>query len=180
MKRMGRLVGVTALGLAGLTACGGGNGYGSSGSSSSTPSAAPSSQAPSSQAAGGSKLGTASVGSLGTVVVDGNGRTVYVFDKDTKNKSNCEGGCLAQWPAVAAGTGTPRLTGISPSLVGSITRSDGTKQLTINGMPIYLFARDTQAGQANGQAFGGIWWVIGPDGKKITTKASSSGNGNGY
>ncbi|GAA2808224.1 COG4315 family predicted lipoprotein [Kribbella solani] len=174
MKRMGWFVGVTALGLAALTACSGSNGYGSSGSSS--PSSAPSS-AP---AAGSVKLGTASVGGLGTVVVDGNGRAVYVFDKDTKNKSNCEGGCLAQWPAVAAGTGTPRLTGISPSLVGSITRSDGTKQLTINGMPIYLFARDTQAGQANGQAFGGIWWVIGPDGKKITTKASSSGNGNGY
>lgn len=171
MRRLGSVIGVVALGLAGLTACGGGN-YSSSGSAT-APAA--------SQATGGeAKLATADVGGLGKVVVDGNGRTVYVFDKDTSGKSNCEGGCLSMWPAVAAGDGTPQLNGIDASLVSTITRSDGGKQLAIGGLPLYLFANDAKAGDAKGQAFGGIWWVVGADGKKITTQPSSSGNGNGY
>lgn len=174
MKRVASVTGVVVLGLAGLTACGGGNGYGSSSgsSSSSAPASTP--------AAGTAKLATATVGSLGKVVVDGNGRTVYVYDKDSKGKSNCEGSCLGLWPAVPGGSGTPQLTGIDASLVSTITRSDGSKQLAINGMPLYLFIQDAQAGQAKGQAYGGIWWVIGADGKKVTTQSGGSGNGNGY
>jgi hypothetical protein len=81
---------------------------------------------------------------------------------------------------VTAGNGTAQLTGIEPSLITTITRSDGTKQLAINGMPLYLFASDSQAGEADGQAVGGVWWVVGADGKKITTQPSGSDNGNGY
>ncbi|WP_427891168.1 COG4315 family predicted lipoprotein [Kribbella sp. GL6] len=173
MKRVATVTGVVVLGLAGLVACGG-NGYGS-GSSTSTSSAPPSTPA-----GGTAKLATATVGSLGKVVVDGNGRTVYVYDKDTKGKSNCEGGCLALWPAVAAGSGAPQLTGIDASLVSTITRSDGSKQLAINGMPLYLYTQDTQAGQANGQAFGGLWWAVSASGQKVTTRSGGSGNGNGY
>jgi predicted lipoprotein with Yx(FWY)xxD motif len=167
-----RVVGVMVLGLGGLTACGGnGSGYGS----------APSSSAPASQpAAGAAKLATATVGDLGKIVVDGNGRTVYVFDKDAAGKSNCQGDCLSKWPAVKAGDGTPQLNGIDASLVSTVTRSDGSKQLAINGMPLYLFASDSQAGEAEGQAVGGLWWVVGADGKKITTQPGGSGNGNGY
>jgi predicted lipoprotein with Yx(FWY)xxD motif len=176
MKRVASVTGVVVLGLAGLTACGGGNGYGSGSSSSSGSSSAPAST----PASGTAKLATATVGDLGKVVVDGNGRTLYVFDKDSKGKSNCEGGCLAQWPAEAAGSGSPQLTGIDASLVSTVTRSDGSKQLAINGMPLYLFAQDTQAGQAKGQAFGGLWWAVGADGKKVTTQSGGSGNGNGY
>ncbi|MER7248859.1 hypothetical protein [Kribbella sp. NPDC000426] len=66
------------------------------------------------------------------------------------------------------------------SLVSTVTRSDGTKQLAINGLPLYLFAGDSAAGEAKGQAVGGVWWVVGADGKKITTQPSGSGNGNGY
>ncbi|GAA1569927.1 MULTISPECIES: COG4315 family predicted lipoprotein [Kribbella] len=174
MKRVASVTGVVVLGLAGLTACGGGGGYGSgSGSGSGS--------APASTPAGGTaKLATATVGSLGKVVVDGNGRTVYVYDKDSKGKSNCEGGCLAKWPALAGGAGTPQLTGIDASLISTITRSDGSKQLALNGMPLYLYAQDTQAGQAKGQAVGGVWWAVGADGKKITTQSGGSGNGNGY
>ncbi|RZU03525.1 putative lipoprotein with Yx(FWY)xxD motif [Kribbella rubisoli] len=173
MKRLSSAVGVigaAVLGLSGLTACGGDDSSSASGSGSS-------SLAP---AATGAKLATANVTDLGKVVVDGNGRTVYVFDKDTSGKSNCEGDCLSKWPVVAAGDGTPQLTGIDASLVSTITRSDGSKQLTIGGLPLYLFASDSAAGDAKGQAFGGVWWVVGADGKKITTQASGSGNGNGY
>ncbi|MFF0342072.1 hypothetical protein [Kribbella sp. NPDC004875] len=174
MKRVASVFAVAVLGAAGLTACGGGNGYSSSGSGSG-------SSAPAGQSTGGpAKLAVATVGDYGKVVVDGNGRTVYVFDKDTHGTSNCSGGCLAQWPPVPAGNGTAQLTGIEPSLVTTITRSDGTKQLAINGMPLYLYASDSQAGQAGGQAVGGLWWVVAPDGKKITTQPGGSGNGNGY
>jgi predicted lipoprotein with Yx(FWY)xxD motif len=108
-------------------------------------------------------------------------RTLYVFDKDTASppKSNCSGDCAAMWPPVLAGTGTPRLDGVDASAVGTVTRTDGSKQLTLGGLPLYQFANDTKAGDVKGQAVGGIWWVVGPDGKKITTQVSDSGN-NGY
>lgn len=165
MKRLGSVIGVLVFGLAGLTACGEDSDTPAGGSTSSVSS--------------GSKLATKDVSGLGKVVVDGNGRTVYVFDKDTSGKSNCEGDCLAKWPVVPAGEGTPQLDGIDASLVGTVTRSDGSKQLSIGGLPIYLFAQDTKAGEAKGQAVGGVWWVVGEDGKKITTQPSDNGN-SGY
>lgn len=161
MKRLGIVVGVFVFGLAGLTACGDDG------------------DTPASGAGSGSKLATKDVSGLGKVVVDGNGRTVYVFDKDTSGKSNCEGDCLAKWPVVPAGEGTPQLDGVDASLVGTVTRSDGSKQLSIGGLPIYLFAQDTKAGEAKGQAVGGVWWVVGADGKKVTTQPSDDGN-SGY
>lgn len=129
--------------------------------------------------AGEFALSTADVDDLGTVVVDGSGRTVYVFDKDTADppKSNCEGDCAAMWPPVEAGSGTPELDGVDASLVGTVERSDGSQQLTLNGWPLYLFAKDTQAGDAKGQAVGDVWWVVGPDGKKISKKAPATTGG---
>ena len=124
-------------------------------------------------------LSTADVGDLGTVVVDGSGRTLYVFDKDTADppKSNCEGDCATAWPPVEAGSGTPELDGIDASLVGTVERSDGSQQLTLAGWPLYLFAKDTKAGDAKGQAVGDVWWVVGPDGKKISKKVPATTGG---
>ncbi|WP_328326374.1 hypothetical protein OHA70_37955 [Kribbella sp. NBC_00382] len=169
MKRFAIVVGTAVLGLSALTACGGGN----------DKPAAASNNAASSQ----TKLATADVGNLGKVVVDGTGRTLYVFDNDTSDpsKSNCDGGCAAMWPPVLAGSGTPQLAGVDASLVGTVTRTDGSKQLTLAGSPVYEFAKDGKAGEAKGQAVGGTWWVVGADGKKITTDTSSdSGAGYGY
>ena len=81
------------------------------------------------------------------------------------------------WPPVEAGSGTPELDGIDASLVGTVERSDGSQQLTLNGWPLYLFAKDTQAGDAKGQAVGDVWWVVGPDGKKISKKAPATTGG---
>ena len=173
MKRFATFVGTAVLGLAGLTACGGGD---------NTPAAAPSNtSSQSAPASSVTKLATADVGNLGKIVVDGSGRTLYVFDKDTADpsKSNCDGDCAAKWPPVVAGSGTPQLDGVDASLVGTVTRTDGTKQVTLAGMPLYLFASDSEAGEADGQAVGGVWWVVGADGKKITTQASGSGS-DGY
>ena len=171
------IVGTAALGLSTLTACGGGNSN-SSGQSSTSQSAPASSQ----PVGASVKLATAQADKLGTIVVDGGtGRTLYVFDKDTASppKSNCDGDCAAMWPPVLAGTGTPQLDGVDASAVGTVSRTDGSKQLTLGGMPLYQFANDTTAGDVKGQAVGGIWWVVGPDSKKITTQVSDSGN-NGY
>ena len=178
MKRMAFVVGTALLGLSTLTACGGG-----ASAASSTPSPSPSATtAPSTPAAGGAALSTATVGNFGKIVVDGTGRTLYRYDADTASpsKSNCNGACATAWPPLLAGTGTPKLTGIDASLVGTVTRSDGTKQVTLAGWPLYYYANDAKAGDTTGQAVGGTWWVVAPSGQKITTKASSSGSSSGY
>jgi predicted lipoprotein with Yx(FWY)xxD motif len=175
MKRFALFAGSAVLGLSALTACGGDN----------TP-AAPqntttTSTSSSPSSSGEAKLALAEVANYGKIVVDGKGRTLYIFDKDTASpsKSNCEGGCLVKWPALMAGSGTPQVDGVDASLVGTVDRSDGSKQVTLAGWPLYYFQKDTKAGDATGQAVGGIWWVVGADGKKITTKPSASGGG-GY
>jgi predicted lipoprotein with Yx(FWY)xxD motif len=112
---------------------------------------------------------------LGTIVVDGDGRTVYVFDKDTagSGESACSGDCLAKWPPVTADSDAPEVDGVSGE-VGTITRDDGSTQVTLAGMPLYLYAGDSHAGDVTGQAVGGIWWVVAPDGTKIAETATSS------
>ena len=107
--------------------------------------------------------------SLGSIVVAPSGLTVYVYDRDTAGSgaSTCSGNCLAVWPAVhPVSTGDPVVDGITGD-VGVITGTDGKPQLTLNGLPLYYFADDKAAGDVTGQAHGGIWWVVGPDGNKI-------------
>jgi predicted lipoprotein with Yx(FWY)xxD motif len=169
--RTSGLLAVLAAGTLGLAACGSGGGYGSSGSSSSTSQAGSSASSP---AASGAALKTAST-SLGTVVVDSSGRTVYYFEKDTagSGKSACTGGCAGLWPAVKVSQATPAVSGVSGK-VGTITRDDGTKQITLNGHPLYIYSGDAKAGDVAGQGFMGIWWVVGPNGEEMTTSPSSS------
>ncbi|MEV6287545.1 hypothetical protein [Kribbella sp. NPDC051770] len=175
MKRFAFAAATAVLGLAALTACGGGD---------DTPAAAPQSQSTASTPDAGSapKLATADVANFGKVVVDGNQRTLYVFDNDSAGKpSTCDGECAALWPPVKAGTAAPQLDGIDASLVGTVTRTDGSKQVTLAGLPLYQYAPDTQAGDGKGQGVLGKWWVVGADGKKITTPAGGSDSGNsGY
>jgi predicted lipoprotein with Yx(FWY)xxD motif len=179
MKRFALIAGTAVLGLSALTACGGGNDTPAAPQNSTSPSSTgQSSTGQSSSQAGGTKIATADVGSFGKVVVDGTGRTLYVFDKDTAapSKSNCDGACAAMWPPVLAGDSTPQLDGVDASLVGTVARTDGSKQVTLAGLPLYQFANDAKAGDAKGQGIGNVWWVVGADGKKITTTASDSGN----
>jgi predicted lipoprotein with Yx(FWY)xxD motif len=158
---------VVAAGVLALAGCGGSGGdSGSSGAAGDSSAAA--------SPAADAVLATAD-SDLGTVVVDADGRTVYVFDKDTagSGKSVCSGDCLAKWPAVTADSESPAVDGVTGD-VGTITRDDGSTQVTLNGMPLYLFAGDSQAGDVTGQAVGGVWWVVAPDGEKISAAASSS------
>jgi predicted lipoprotein with Yx(FWY)xxD motif len=106
--------------------------------------------------------------SLGTVVVDGTGMTAYYFTKDTKDSgaSACSGDCATAWPAIESASDTPTVDGVTGT-VGVIPAADGGHQITIDGMPIYTFAKDTTPGDVLGQGVNGVWWVIAPDGAQI-------------
>lgn len=168
-----------ALGLL-LAACGGGSGYGSASSGSTAPPVRPS----------GNLLASAST-SLGTILVDGKGKTVYSFAADKDGRSVCDAACIAYWPPVPAPATLPAsLPGVTARL-GTTTRDDGTKQLTVGGHPVYTYVGDTSPGSAAGQGTnisGGLWWVLSPAGavdkaKRGSGSSSSSsdmGYGTGY
>lgn len=120
---------------------------------------------------------TAKNTSLGNLVVDGNGRTLYRFDKDspTPSKTTCTGPCQDTWPPeIVSPGGKVYANGVAASAVGSVTRPDGTTQLTIGGWPVYLFSGDHAAGDTKGQGVNGTWFVVAPDGKKASTQVSNS------
>jgi predicted lipoprotein with Yx(FWY)xxD motif len=107
---------------------------------------------------------------FGKIIVDGKGRTLYLFEKDRRGHSACSGGCAAYWPPLMTTAKPVAGTGVKKSLLGTIRRSNGKKQVTYKGHPLYRFVQDTKAGQVKGQDthfFGGGWYVISPSGKKI-------------
>ncbi|WP_234316918.1 SCO0930 family lipoprotein [Streptomyces sp. NRRL S-15] len=115
---------------------------------------------------------------LGKVLTDSEGFTLYRFDKDTSEPptSNCDGDCAKVWPAVPA-QGAEAAAGTDASLIGEVTRSDGTKQLTVAGWPMYRYAEDTGPGDAGGQGVGGTWFAAAPDGKKAAVNADGPADG---
>ncbi|GHB79072.1 lipoprotein [Streptomyces cirratus] len=125
-------------------------------------------------AKGAGQLAIAANDQLGPVLTDSAGFTLYRFDKDTAKppKSNCDGDCAKAWPAVAAGDATAA-AGMDAALLGEVVRTDGSKQLTVAGWPVYRFAKDTKAGDTNGQGVGGTWFAAAPDGKKAAKPAAA-------
>jgi predicted lipoprotein with Yx(FWY)xxD motif len=120
--------------------------------------------------------------SLGTVLVNSNGRTLYMFGKDTKGKSSCTGQCASFWPPLTTSSKPRVAAGAKASLVGTTKRSDGRLQVTYNHHPLYTFVKDKKKGQTNGEgvnAFGGTWHVVSTSGNAIT-KPASTGSGGGY
>lgn len=106
-------------------------------------------------------------GSLGTVLVDGDGVTLYYFARDVKGESQCSGGCLDRWPPFHAETPEPG-AGLDATDFATLTRSDGTKQTTYKGWPLYYYspAADGHAeapGEAGGEGFNSVWFVAKPD-----------------
>ncbi|MDQ0597251.1 putative lipoprotein with Yx(FWY)xxD motif [Streptomyces canus] len=151
-----------------------GTGIGSGlGNGSTTPSASASAAAP---AASAGKLAVVTNPELGKVLTDSGGLTLYRFDTDTAEppKSSCDGDCAKTWPPVPADDATAG-DGIDKSLLGEVTRSDGSKQLTIGGWPAYRYVKDVNAGDVNGQGVGGKWYALAADGKK----AGGGGGGGG-
>jgi len=150
--------GLVALAVA-VAGCGGGSAYGGS----SAPAAKPASST------GGSSVKLAST-KLGKVLVDAQGRTLYLFEADKGAMSACAGACAGVWPPLKT-TGKPIAgAGITASKLGSTKRSDGSTEVTYNGHPLYTYTGDSSAGQTSGQAideFGAEWYALSAAGNKI-------------
>jgi predicted lipoprotein with Yx(FWY)xxD motif len=159
---------LTALALA---SCGGDNGN----------SATASSPPPKTASGKSATLGVEST-SLGKILDNGQGRTLYVFQADSGTKSNCSGACATNWPPLTSANPTVG-KGANASMVGTSKRSDGKTQVTYNGHPLYTFQGDSGPGDTSGQgvnAFGGLWYALSPSGQQVTASASNnSGGGSG-
>lgn len=167
LSRVSKTAAVAALlltfAVAGCSSPGGGSGgsggaYGQSSESS----------APSESAASGAATLMVADSTLGEIVVDADGKTLYMFDTDTQGsgESSCTGECLTNWPPLTTEGDAPAVQGVTGE-VGTITTADGSQQVTLNGWPLYYFAGDAAAGDVNGQGVGGIWWVLSPAGERM-------------
>jgi len=140
--------------------------------------------------------GNATVGismtSVGKVLVDAQGHTLYEFKKDSGTASNCPGACAAAWPPLRTGGMPTAGSGAQASLVSTTKRSDGAPQVTYNGHPLYLYAGDERPGDTEGQGltdYGATWYALGAAGRQVTALSSTSdgygasrygGGGSGY
>jgi predicted lipoprotein with Yx(FWY)xxD motif len=107
--------------------------------------------------------------SLGSFLTDGQGRTLYLFTRDTGASSSCSGSCSSVWPPLTSSTAAQVGAGASASLLGTTT--GGQQQITYNGHPLYYYAGDAAPGQTNGEQlnqFGGLWYAVSPTGVQVT------------
>lgn len=118
---------------------------------------------------GEATVNVSEVGTFGQALVDGEGRSLYLFTNDTQNSgaSSCSGDCLVEWPPLLTDGDPVAGTGVDASLLGTITRDDGTTQVTYNGWPLYYFHEDAAPGDTNGQGLGGVWFLVTPTGEMI-------------
>jgi predicted lipoprotein with Yx(FWY)xxD motif len=160
---------LAALAVAG---CGGGGG----GATAATP--------PTTTAGQAATVGVGNNSSFGKILVDSQGRTLYLFQADNGTKSACTGACATAWPPLRASGKPVAGSGLVASKLTTSRRSDGQPQVVYNGHPLYRFASDQSAGDAAGQgvnAFGALWYTVSPAGAAITTAPpSSGGGGTGY
>jgi predicted lipoprotein with Yx(FWY)xxD motif len=116
---------------------------------------------------------------LGSILVDSQGRTLYLWQADTGTKSTCTGACASAWPPLVTTRKPTAGSGLTSSLLGTTKRTNGTAQVTYNSHPLYLFAGDTASHQTNGQGsngFGAPWYVLSPQGNPLTGQTASSGS----
>jgi predicted lipoprotein with Yx(FWY)xxD motif len=107
---------------------------------------------------------------LGKILVDGSGKTLYLFAKDTTTASTCYGACATYWPPLLTKDAAVAGAGLTASLLGTTKRNDGSLEVTYAGHPLYYVITDHNPGDATGQGvsnFGAAWYVLGPDGKKV-------------
>ena len=169
------LAGGAVVALAGLVlaACG------SSGGTSSRSSA--SSQPPTTSTGTPATVSVTST-TLGNILVDAQGRTLYLFQKDSGTTSTCTGACATAWPPLISPGAPTSGSGANASLIGTTKRPDGTSQVTYNGHPVYLYSGDHNPGDTNGEgvvAFGAIWFALSGSGSQVTGSASNAGSGGG-
>jgi len=181
LKRILLVVPVVVVALAALVVagCGGGN--------DNVKASAPAASAKAASSSGGGATVDVRSGALGRYLVDSQGRTLYLFEKDTGTTSTCSGACASAWPPATTSGHATAGSGVKAALLGTTARSDGSSQLTYHGHPLYRYAGDQAPGDTNGQGltqFGGGWYVVSPAGQKIeghdTTTSDTNGGGNGY
>ena len=107
--------------------------------------------------------------SLGNIVVDAQGRTLYLFMQDSGGSSSCTGGCADTWPPLTITGSATGGAGVDASKLGTISRPDGSTQVTYNGHPLYRYSADATPGDTKGQGVGGDWFVVSPAGEAIRT-----------
>lgn len=123
--------------------------------------------------------------SLGNILVDGKGMTVYLLTSDKPNDSKCNSSCLALWPLVPS-TQTKHASGITAK-IGHTASTSGTQMATVGGWPLYTYISDKKPGQVTGEgvaSFGGTWYAVSPSGQAVkasgsSSSSSSSGSGGG-
>jgi predicted lipoprotein with Yx(FWY)xxD motif len=114
---------------------------------------------------------------LGRILVDGRGRTLYLFLKDRHGKSACSRGCLRVWPPVIV-SGAPRAgAGVRVAKLGTTERADQTRQLVYNGHPLYRMIADVRPGQIAGEGFLDLWYVVSPAGKLVGKRSKAADRG---
>jgi predicted lipoprotein with Yx(FWY)xxD motif len=130
---------------------------------------APATDAPSVPVTGAATVNVSEVGTFGQALVDGEGRSLYLFTNDTQNSgtSSCTGECLVNWPPLFTEGEPVAGAGVDASLLGTIALPDGTTQVTYNGWPLYYYIDDAAAGDATGQGVGGVWFLVTPAGEMI-------------
>jgi predicted lipoprotein with Yx(FWY)xxD motif len=116
--------------------------------------------------------------SLGRILVNSRGHTLYMFGKDKNGKSACTGMCASFWPPLIAAAKPRAVAGAKASLLGTTRRADGRLQVTYNRHPLYTFVKDTKKGQTNGEglnAFGAKWYAVSPAGAKVVKHSGGGG-----
>lgn len=204
---MGALLAV--IGAVVIAGCGGGSSSSSSSSSEPSttesesssattgneaePESSESAESSSGAESGSTTIASAEVGGVGTVLVDSEGMTVYLYTPDKGTESTCYGGCEAAWPPVVAEGKPDAGEGATSSALGTTKRKDGTMQVTYEGHPVYTFSGDSSPGEANGQEDDGVWFVMneageavkggapsgGTTGESSTTESTTTGSGGG-
>ena len=107
---------------------------------------------------------------LGPILVNAQGRTLYLFAKDRNGTSSCTGSCATFWPPLLSRSRPTAGSGVKAALLGRTRRSNGSMQVTYNKHPLYTFSLDKQAGQTKGQgslASGGRWWAVSARGTAV-------------
>jgi predicted lipoprotein with Yx(FWY)xxD motif len=151
------------------------------GSSGASPTPAPT--APKTVRGQAATVGLENDGSLGKVLVDSGGRTLYLFEKDSGGRSACSAACAVAWPPLRADGKPVAASGLTPSKLGITTRPDGKPQVTYNGHPLYRYAGDNRPGDTKGQglaAFGAAWFAVSGAGMVVTRPGSNPNSGVGY
>jgi predicted lipoprotein with Yx(FWY)xxD motif len=176
MKRtMFLLAGFAAITLT-LAAC--------SNSSTSTPPAGGGTST-SSSSSGGAMTGAETVKTVqdptyGTILTDGEGNTLYLFEQDQGTKTSCTTGCSSTWPALTV-TGQPTAgAGVDANLLGSAKQDDGSTQVTYNGHLVYRYSGDTAPGQTNGEGISNVWFVVSAAGDPVQQGGAGGSSSSGY